>query len=131
MRLPEVRGELLVVVAELGEHVHRRDKIGIVVEHALQAADVTNRPHGGATDLANAFCDRVGGGKNLDGLFIQQEMIVAKVRAGDMPVKILRLQVKSKHIREQDIEGSRNILDSVWFEVRRSLKRGGPQRFGI
>src|SRR5262245_25689389 len=42
MHLPQICGELLVVVTELGEHIHRRDEIGIIVEHALQAADVAD-----------------------------------------------------------------------------------------
>src|SRR5215468_11673719 len=57
MRLPEVCGKLLVVVAELGKHVHRCDEIGIVVEDALQTTDVADGTHGGATNLANAFCN--------------------------------------------------------------------------
>ena len=38
--------ELLVVLAQLGQHVVRRDVVGVVVEHALQALDVADRADG-------------------------------------------------------------------------------------
>jgi len=62
---------LLVVITQFGEHIHRRNKIRIVVHNALQAADVADRVQGRAADLANALGDRIGRGEDLVALLIQ------------------------------------------------------------
>src|SRR6266508_6978133 len=80
MRLAQIRYQLLVVVAQLGEHVQGRDEIRIVVEDTLQAADLADRPHGRAADLADALGNVIGGGEDLVGLLVQEKMIVAEVR---------------------------------------------------
>src|ERR1700751_1970268 len=78
--LPHARGELLVVVAKLGQHVLGRHVIGVIVQDTLQAADVSDGPQGGAADLANALGNVIGGGEDLVALLIQQQVIVAEVR---------------------------------------------------
>src|SRR5262245_23795506 len=55
VRLAHVRGELLVVLTQLCQHVERRDIVGIVVQDTLQAADLADRAQGRAADLAHAF----------------------------------------------------------------------------
>ena len=37
-----MRGELLVVVTQFSEHIHRRDEICIVIRDALLTGDLTN-----------------------------------------------------------------------------------------
>ena len=59
------RGQLHVVVAQFRQHVERRDEVGIVVENALQPADVTDRAHRRAADLAHPLGDGIGGGQDL------------------------------------------------------------------
>jgi hypothetical protein len=49
-----------------------------------------------------------------------------QVRPGDMPVEILRLDVKSEHVGDQDVQGTRNLIDGVRREVRPGV-RGTPQ----
>jgi hypothetical protein len=43
---------ILVVVAQLAEHVERRDEFCIIVEHALQAPDLTDRTQSRAAAMA-------------------------------------------------------------------------------
>src|SRR5262245_50383427 len=93
VRLAQARDELLVVVTQLGEHVVGRDEVGVVVENALQAGDMADRAQCGAADLADALGERVGGGEDLITLLIEQQMVVAEVRPGNVPVKVLGLQV--------------------------------------
>src|SRR6516225_8044436 len=68
--LAQARRQLLVVVAQFGKHIQRRDEVGVVVQHALQAADV-----------AHALGDVVGGRENLLALLVEEEMVIAEVRA--------------------------------------------------
>src|ERR1700730_7969406 len=100
MRLAQVRDELLIVVAQLGQHIQGRDEICVIVQDPLQTADVADRAQRRAADLANTLGDRVGGGKDLVALLIQQKMIVAKMRTRDVPMKVLRLQIQRKHVGE-------------------------------
>src|SRR5262249_20568053 len=86
--LAQARRQLLVVVAQLREHVEGGDEVRVVVQHALQAADVADRAQRGAADLAHALGDGVGGRENLLALLVEEEMIVAEVRAGYVPMEI-------------------------------------------
>src|SRR3989442_15384626 len=54
MRLAKARRKVLVVLAQLGEHVLRVHVFGIVIEHALRAGDVPDRLEGGPSDLTDA-----------------------------------------------------------------------------
>jgi hypothetical protein len=113
MRLAHVCCELLVVVAQFGEHIHRRNKIRIVVSDALQAANVADRAQGRAADLADTLSYCIGSGEDLAALLVQQKMIVAKMRTLHMPMKILRLHIQSEHVGEQDIQRAREIPDAI------------------
>ena len=55
--LLQVKRELLVVVAQLGEHVLRGDVVGVVVQDPLQLGDVPDRAQRGATELAHPLGD--------------------------------------------------------------------------
>src|SRR6476661_3738446 len=89
VRFPQSRGQVLVVVTQFREHIERRDKIGIVVLDALQTADMADRAHRHSADLTDTLGNDVGGGEYLVGLFVQEKMVVAKMRARDVPVEVL------------------------------------------
>src|SRR6516164_11828633 len=129
--LAQARHQLLVVVAQLGKHVQRRDEVGVVVQHPLQATDVADRAQRGAADLAYAFGDVVGGGEDLLALFVEEEMIVPEVRAGHMPMEIFRLQVEREHVGEQDIERAGNLWHRIGAQIGRRIERCEPQRGGV
>jgi len=126
MRLAQACRQLLIVIAQFGEHVHRRDKVRIVVQNALQAADVADRMQGRAPDLANAFGDRIGRREDLVALFVQQKMIVAEMWTRHMPMKVLRLQIQSEHVGEQNIQCARNIPYGVRLEIASCVEWSGP-----
>jgi hypothetical protein len=67
--------------------------------------------------------DRVGSGKYLLALFVQQKVIVAEVLTRHVPVKILRFQVQREYIGEQRRERPANILCGVRPEVRWRAER--------
>src|ERR1700704_4945795 len=69
--LTEARRKGLVVFAQFGEHVRRFYVFGVIVEYALEAGDVADRPQRRASQLANPFSNRVGHRVNLVGLFVE------------------------------------------------------------
>src|SRR5262252_9210035 len=127
----QARRQPLVVVAQLREHVEGGDEVCVVVQHALQAADVADRAQRGAADFAHALGDGVGGRENLLALLVEEEMIVAEVRAGYVPMEILGLQVKRKHVGEHDIERAGDLRHGVGAQIGRRIERSDPQRGGI
>src|SRR6266478_9069764 len=128
VRLAQARDQLLVVVAQLGEHVQRRDEIGVIVQHALQAADVANRAQRSAADLAHALGDVVGSRENLLGLLVEEEVIVAEMGPRYMPMEVLGLQVKREHVSEQDVERAGNFRHGVGAQVGGRVEPGEAQR---
>src|SRR5258707_5243847 len=57
-------------------------------------------------------------------------MIVAKMRTRHVPMKVLRLQIQSEHVGEQDIQRARKIPHGIRLQVAWRVERSGP-RFGI
>ena len=70
----------------------------VVVAQPLVSGDVANRAQGRAADLAGAFRDVVRHREDLIPLFVQQQMVVAKVSPGHMPVKILGFQIERERV---------------------------------
>src|SRR5882762_10789935 len=94
VRLAQTRGECLVVLAHFGEHVLRLHIVGIVVLHALHAADMPDGLERGSTDLAYPLGDGIGHREQLIRLFVEQQMVVTEVRAAHVPVEVLGFQIK-------------------------------------
>lgn len=81
----------LIVFAQLGEHIQRIDKLRVVIADALQAGNMPDGSNRRAADLAYALRDVVGHCKDLAGVFIQQQVVVAKMRSAGVPMKVLGL----------------------------------------
>ncbi len=81
-------------------------------------------------DLADAFGDRVGHGVELLGLLVQQQVIVAEMRAAHVPVEILGFEVQSEHIREDAVHTRRDILRGFRAEIGGSNQGRCPTRGG-
>ena len=66
-------------------------------------------------------------------MLVEQQMIVAEMRARDMPMEILRLDIESEDVGEQLVEGALGVLGLQRLDVR--LRRQNPvdavQRSGI
>jgi hypothetical protein len=90
----------------------------------LQAANLSDRVNRRAPEFADAFRNFVRHGKDLIRMFIQEEMVIAKVWAGHMPVKVLRLKIKREYIGKESVESPRNIHDGLWVDVGWSRERG-------
>ena len=92
--------ELPVVVAQFGKHVVRRHVVGIIIQDAFQAPDMADRADRGATDFADPLRNIVGGGENLLAMLVQHQMVVAEMRARDVPVEVLGFDIQREHIGE-------------------------------
>src|SRR5215472_882305 len=95
-----------IVVAQLGQHVIRRDVFGIIVYKALPATYVPDRMDGAASDFARALGDCIRHRENLVTLFIQHQMMVSEVYARHVPMKVFGLEVERKNVGQQYSEGS-------------------------
>src|SRR5207249_10965419 len=84
-----------------------------------------------AAELADALGDHVGDVVDLSGLFIEQEMIVAEMRARDVPVKVLGLDIQGERVGQERIERSGDILRSLGHQVRRRVQWRFPQSLCI
>ena len=65
---------------------------------------------------------RIGGCEYLLALLVQQQVIVAKMRARYVPVEILRLDVKGEQVGQDDRQAGRNFYDGMRFNARRSQR---------
>jgi hypothetical protein len=70
-----------------------------------------------AADLAHTFSNIVRHCKNLIAVLVKQEMVVAKMRAAHVPVKVLGFHIKRECVCQQSIERSRNVFDRFRFNV--------------
>src|ERR1700733_634764 len=92
--------DVLVVVHQFAQHIVRGNKRVVVVGDRLQLRNMTDRAEGRAADPAPALRQLVRRREDLFGLLVEQKMVVAKMRAADVPVEILGLQVERKCIRQ-------------------------------
>jgi hypothetical protein len=64
-----------------------------------------------ASNLTRAFCNDIGHGEHLIRLLVKQKVVVSEMAASHMPMKILRLQVKTKSVGQQTAESLCNVRD--------------------
>src|SRR6516165_1931444 len=112
----------LVVVHELQQHVDGGNVVLVVVLDALQLRDMADRPDRGAADLACPLGQNIDAGSQLVALLIEQEVVVAKMRAADMPMEVLGLHVERKRVRDQRIERGRYFAHAFGWKVSRGIE---------
>src|SRR5215470_8477177 len=98
MDLNHACDQRLIVLPQFTKHVQWVHVFRIVVGDVFETSDVSNRTNRGSAQLANSFGDVIGHCEYLLGVFIKQQVIIAKMGTADMPVEILRLNVKSENI---------------------------------
>jgi phosphate transport system protein len=75
-------------------------------------------------DGLNTLGDGVGDCKDLRGMFVEHEVIVAKMRTAHVPVEVLGLQIEGEGIGQQGIEHAGKILDLFRIETVRNVDFG-------
>src|SRR5260370_28030111 len=84
--------------------------------------DIADGPDRGAADFARRLGDIVGHREDLSAMLIEQEVVIAKVLAAHVPVEVLGLNVKCKHVGEQFTKFARDLYDRVVTEVCRDRR---------
>src|SRR4029078_3163974 len=84
---------------------------------ALEPRDIADRAQCRTADLAHSLRNVVGDGEDLLGLLVEHQMIVAEMRATDMPMEILRLEIKREDIGKQRIKRAADVAVGVFAEV--------------
>jgi hypothetical protein len=114
---------MLVVFHQLAQHLARRYIALIVVVDRLQFPDLPDRAQRGAAQLANALGQLIGGRKNIVGLLVKQQMIIAEMPAADVPVKVLGLQSAAEILstaacgRSVGVSSSGDVLSDLWSDL--------------
>jgi len=67
----------------------------------------------GSTNLTRTFRDVVGHGEYLFGLLIEQQVVVAEVTTGYVPVETFGLQKETENVGEQRPQSDRDFGDCV------------------
>src|SRR5260221_3058743 len=81
----------------------------------------------GAANAADALRHDVDGLKHRIGLLVEEQVIVAEVRTGEVPVEVLRLDIERESIGDEWVD---SLCNGFWFLPRqigypRPLRRGG------
>src|SRR5262249_47639434 len=103
--------------------IERVNIVGVVVRDALEPRDLADRMQRQATDLAHPLGDLIGRSENLVRLLVEQQMIVAEMRAADMPMEILGLEIECKRVSKQRIERARDVAARIGAEIGRCFQR--------
>src|SRR5262249_15298775 len=103
---------------KLSEHCFSRDAFFIVVLETLMPRDVADRMQRGSAYLPRSFSDVVSHRKDLVRLLVQQQMIIAKISSGHVPVKVLGFDIQSKNVGKQLTKVARNLLNTIPAETR-------------
>ena len=122
MDRPHAEHKRLVVFAQLAQHIFSSNIFRVVIGDALQARDLANGSNGEPADLAGALGNVVCHCEDLVGLVIEKQMVIAKVGATHVPMKILGFQIKSEYIRQKLVQGSCDLPDRFGQNVRWSLQ---------
>jgi hypothetical protein len=77
-----------------------------------------------SANFARPLGDVVGHGEDLFSLLVQEQMIVAKMAAAHMPVEILRLQVKRKHVGKEAPKFLGYLCHSISAKIGRRFESG-------
>src|SRR5216117_3516975 len=122
----KARGQLSIVLRELRDHVQRLDVLGIVIEHALSATDLTDRSQRKSANLSNSLGDRICHREELVGALIEKQMVIAEMRTAHVPVEIFCFHIKREHVRENGVHRCADILNRRMREIGSRLQRRIP-----
>src|SRR5207249_2039630 len=80
--------------------------------------DLADRSERDSAELSDALSDWICHRKKLIGLLVEEQMIIAKVRTTHVPVKIFRLHIERKDVRENGIHRSADVFGGRTRQIR-------------
>jgi hypothetical protein len=96
-----------IVLHEPLQHFTRLHEVIIVILNGLQLTDMADTADGRAPDTTHALSHDVYGFKNGLTLLVEEQVIIAEVRTGEVPVEVLRLDI------ERDASAMKGLTASV------------------
>src|SRR5262245_56402653 len=97
-------GDVAVVLDQLLNHFVGRRVVIVVVRDGLQLMYMRDAANGGSADAPHPLRQRVYRIQDRIGLLIQEQMVIAKVRTGDMPVVVLGLGIERRSVGDQRVQ---------------------------
>src|SRR3546814_18835013 len=82
------------------------------------------------SDWSSDVCSSDLGREDLRGLGVEHQVIIVEMRAGDMPVEILGLEIERERIGEDAVQRFGDCLGGVGLEIGRRLQRSEERRVG-
>src|ERR1700730_6611737 len=73
---------------------------------------MTDTSNGRSADTTHALGKRIDGLEDPCRLFVQKQVVVSKMQAGKMPVKVLGFRIECKSIRNQWVD---RLYDPLYF----------------
>src|SRR5262245_8635533 len=113
---PQTSRWLLVVIAKLAYHLLWAYGFLIVVLQLLVLRNIADRTDRCPADLAGALGNCVGHGEDLRRLLVEQQVVIAKMAAAHVAVKILRLHIKREEVCKQLTQVV--VISSTAFPLR-------------
>jgi hypothetical protein len=115
-----------IVLHQLFYHLRWGDEVFVIVFDRLQLADMADGADRCAAYAPDALSYDVDCGEDLVGVLVEEQMVVAEVRACQMPVEVLRFYIQSKQVRNQRVKRLCDLLDALWLQIcdRCQLRRG-------
>jgi hypothetical protein len=114
----EIAGQRQIIGVELFEHFSRSNALIVVVLQALMPRDIADRVQGSPSDFASTLGNIIRHAENLLAVFVEQQVIVAKVWPRHVPMEILGLQVQCERIGQQLTQRGGDLGDSFRLKVR-------------
>src|SRR4029077_3489856 len=96
-RTKETR-QLSVIVPKFGNHLPGKETPVVGIFDPAMTGDVPDTSQRIPANLARTFSNVIRHDKDLFGVFIKQQMVIAEVPSSDVPVEPLGLHVKGKDI---------------------------------
>jgi hypothetical protein len=116
-RRPYILGNMAVVLHQPSHHVTGWHEVVIVIVDGLQLTDMADTADGCAADATHALGHNVDGLENRIGMLVEQQVIVAEVRAGQVPVEVLGLDIEREGIGDELVNGLCDCLYLLWRQV--------------
>src|SRR5258705_8339228 len=80
-------------------------------------ADIADGMERCTTDFPSSFGNHIGHCEYLRCLFIEEQVVIAKVGTSDVPVEVFRLEIEREYIGQQLTKIARNLRDRFIAEI--------------
>src|SRR6266481_2738677 len=68
--------------------------------------DMADRLDRKSANFPNSLGDRIRHGKKLVAVFVEEQVVVAEMRAAQVPVEVFGFQVKREYVRQNGVHGA-------------------------